>query len=1203
MVCFSATNEQSPSPPKNFVKIRAPQRVNMGARMYQRTSLWLVLVLGSLAAEFALAQTAINIDPPAAGPLSYGNEAQADTAVANNTTVHTLSINAASTWSGTTWYGLYNTTGNTIDTRGFTVNAGSTVYGGTAGIQNSTGSTITASFAVPAILNSGTIGKLGALYSVDGIYNNGTISNSTASFGISNQGLLTGSNSGIKNDASGVISNSSSGTVILSGSGKTIGGASSTYGIYNAGSITGTSGTAIDGGSGTISGTHSGIYNAAGATIASGNLDQSVKVSGTLGGAGSQYGFYNAGTVTNSGPGATVVFYNLGTIQGTVDGIYNAATGTIRSTEGSGLFNSGTLSSFTNAGSIVGAQYGLFNGTRATITTVTNTGTITGTANQGITNNGGTISTLNNLQGGATPLTYGSRLPTNYNVIVNSTSAYGKLLGSSLSGSTTFGVSSTSTLVVNTYAAVLSGFSTETLANLVGGTVTGTQSGMNWTLSPEGGSPTIWDLIVTSTGGGGSSPTPTPGPTPTPTPAGLTNINQGGTFGLTSIGVTTNPVFDGGTLALSAGASTTQPFTITSAGGTIATPSGGTATITGGLTGTGPMTINGGGTLVLGGTNTYTGGTTIGGNTTLSIAGASPLGTGAVYVAPGSSLSGSGTIGAPITVAGYIHPGNSPGYLALTQPLTINAGGTYQQDIAGKAQASATSPAGATGYYSFTQVSGAGVTINPGATLAPRLQNLFSPSESGYGSAPYVPAVGDKFRILTADGGIAGKFSTLAQPSGLASGTQFLQFYNYNGSNSLDLAVAPSSFNTAVASSGNKNAQSVGTALDRIVVANQSGTSTTAQDAVLYLASGQSLASLPSFTQGMAGEIYGATLAVVPQTSQRIQQAVISRLGDTMTAPMMAGTMAAMNNTAVSASNPGGQPTASMSSNPNVNPYASGAGGMSMSNGAAWGEIAYQYGNRASDSNSGGWTSNLVQAVVGVDIYSAEGTKAGAGVALSNTNVSAAQGSGTVQQGSLFLYGKLPVQQFVVDAMASYGFNSTNNSRNDATGLTSGFNAKNVQGNDALVSLGLNLPIDLDNSRVTPYIRATWQQVNQNGFNEGSAASALTVNSFNGNGVRGVIGVAAGSKALDPIKEPTTYRVNVGLGVDSTNVLNPQLNASLTGMTTTINTPSAGSAFVQAGMYATAKFADNAFAYAGVTAEARSGQVLAGGNIGVRVQF
>ena len=80
------------------------------------------------------------------------------------------------------------------------------------------------------------------------------------------------------------------------------------------------------------------------------------------------------------------------------------------------------------------------------------------------------------------------------------------------------------------------------------------------------------------------------------------------------------------------------------------------------------------------------------------------------------------------------------------------------------------------------------------------------------------------------------------------------------------------------------------------------------------------------------------------------------------------------------------------------------------------------------------------------------------------------------------------------------------------------------------------------------------------------------------------------------------HRYNVEMGMDSTNVLNPQLNASLAGRITMINTPSAGAAFVQAGMYGTVKFADNASAYAGVTAEARSGQVLAGGNIGVRVQ-
>jgi hypothetical protein len=197
----------------------------------------------------------------------------------------------------------------------------------------------------------------------------------------------------------------------------------------------------------------------------------------------------------------------------------------------------------------------------------------------------------------------------------------------------------------------------------------------------------------------------------------------------------------------------------------------------------------------------------------------------------------------------------------------------------------------------------------------------------------------------------------------------------------------------------------------------------------------------------------------------------------------------------------------------------------------------------------------------------------------------------------------MPIQEFVLDAMASYGLNSTDTSRGDVTGLSSGFSTKGVRGNDAMLSIGLSRPIDLDSLRITPYIRATGQLVNQSAFTEGSSPAALSVDSFNGNGVRGVIGVALGSKATNPIDEQFTYRVNVGVGADSSNLINPTLNASLAGMGTTITTPKAGSTFAQAGLYGTVKFADNAYAYAGVAGEFRSGSKLGAVNLGVRVQF
>jgi hypothetical protein len=67
--------------------------------------------------------------------------------------------------------------------------------------------------------------------------------------------------------------------------------------------------------------------------------------------------------------------------------------------------------------------------------------------------------------------------------------------------------------------------------------------------------------------------------------------------------------------------------------------------------------------------------------------------------------------------------------------------------------------------------------------------------------------------------------------------------------------------------------------------------------------------------------------------------------------------------------------------------------------------------------------------------------------------------------------------------------------------------------------------------------------------------------------------------------------------------LNPTLNASLAGVGTNITTPNAGTTFVQAGLYGTAKVSDNAYAFAGLSGEARSGQTLGAVNVGLRIQF
>jgi uncharacterized protein with beta-barrel porin domain len=388
----------------------------------------------------------------------------------------------------------------------------------------------------------------------------------------------------------------------------------------------------------------------------------------------------------------------------------------------------------------------------------------------------------------------------------------------------------------------------------------------------------------------------------------------------------------------------------------------------------------------------------------------------------------------------------------------------------------------------------------------------------------------------------------------------------------------------------------VGGALTQLAQASSAGTASAAQNQLLYAISGQTSAqSISNLAQGMSGEVYAATVAVMAQTTQRTQQAVLNRLGDTagvgLNMPMASASM----NTQV-----GGAPSAAVSSNPNVNPKAE---AKSYANGNVWGELAYQRGNRASDSQSGGWGSNLYQLTFGSDFYASNGTVAGAGLALSSTTLNPTYGASTIQQGSLFAYGKMPVESFVLDAMASVGLSSSDIKRGDLTGLSAGFRNKSVSGNDVMVSLGLSRPFETESVRLTPFARVTWQMVSQSGVNEGDVASALSVNRYTGNGVRGVIGLAAGSKANNPMTAKNTYRAYVGVGADSSGLLNPTLNASLAGINTNITTPNAGTAFVQAGLYGTAKMSENTFAYAGISGEARSGQTLGTINVGLKVQF
>jgi len=106
------------------------------------------------------------------------------------------------------------------------------------------------------------------------------------------------------------------------------------------------------------------------------------------------------------------------------------------------------------------------------------------------------ITNMYNSQGGSNALTINGGMPDNYNIIIDSSSSYGKLEITTNNGtSMDFDIDATrSTLSAGTYTDVLTGVTDAKL----GATRSGTVGGFNWTIALQSGSSTVWDLVLQS---------------------------------------------------------------------------------------------------------------------------------------------------------------------------------------------------------------------------------------------------------------------------------------------------------------------------------------------------------------------------------------------------------------------------------------------------------------------------------------------------------------------------------------------------------------------------------------------------------------------------------------------------------------------------------------------------------------------------------
>ncbi len=235
--------------------------------------------------------------------------------------------------------------------------------------------------------------------------------------------------------------------------------------------------------------------------------------------------------------------------------------------------------------------------------------------------------------------------------------------------------------------------------------------------------------------------------------------------------------------------------------------------------------------------------------------------TGDVQVAEGAIVSGGGHILGDLITDGILSPGNSPGRLVVSGSVTQRAGAALLLDIDGS------TPGVGAGHHDTLVLTGADAVFTAGGTLRPVTRGI-----TGAANNTYTPAIGDRFEVITAEGGVAGAFAQLVQPeAGLPENARFDVVY---GSHSVILAVTPERLARIA---GKLNGQAAGAALDT-TRPDPAARPTAGATPVASRLAGLDLAEISQALGAVAGETHAAGLDALISTSRSLTSQTQDRL-------------------------------------------------------------------------------------------------------------------------------------------------------------------------------------------------------------------------------------------------------------------------------------------------------------------------------------